>query len=258
MPARAMGVMRHPDPAGAGLESLAERCLSLPAGVIDAEGRVHRQVRVRALTGADEEALFERGSGADAVSVFLARAIVAVDGIDTPIDAAFTANLQLGDRDYLLLRLRQMDLGDAVHQVVRCPACSAKVDVDLLISELDVQRIALPQATYRVRLGDSELTLRLPCGHDQAAIEDLALRNPAAANTRLYARLVLDVDGAGPPGEDALRDWPAAQRALLADWLQAQLPGPDLYLDLACPHCKADMSYVFDLPAFFLPSGWPT
>lgn len=235
-------------------ESLAERRLWLPAGVLDAQGRLQREVRVRELTGADEEVLFERAqaSGARRVTAFLARAIASVAGFgDGSIDEAFTARLQLGDRDYLLLRLRQMDLGDAVHQVARCPACAQRVDVDLLISELPVRRLAHTAASYEVPLAGRTLRLRLPDGEDQAAVEQLALANPAAANTRLFARLVQDVDGQGPPGEDEVRAWPSALRAAVAAWLAQHLPGPDLFLELACPHCKADMSYAFDLNAFF-------
>lgn len=239
-------------------ESLAERRLRLPAGVLDAQGRVCRDVRVRELTGADEEALFERAlaSGSRRVSAFLSRVIESVDGLDgVPIDEGLADTLQIGDRDYLLLRLRQMDLGDAVHQVVRCPTCAEKVDVDLLISELPVRRLAEPQAHYEVQLGGHVLQVRLPSGADQAAVESLALANPAAANTRLFARLVLDVDGRGAPREADVRDWPSAQRSQLSAWLAAHMPGPDLFLELSCPHCKADMSYAFDLHAFFLPSG---
>lgn len=243
---------------GAQGESLAERRLLLPAGVVGAGGRVLREVRVRELTGADEEVLFERAqaSGARRVSAFLARAIEAVPGLEgTPIDETFTGSLQLGDRDYLLLRLRQLDLGDAVHQVMCCPACTGKVDVDLLISELPLKRLDHPQPVYEVQLAGRTLRLRLPTGADQAVVEDLALSNPAAANTRLFARLVHDVDGQGAPAEADVRGWPVALRAALGAWLADHLPGPDLFMELACPHCRADMSYAFDLHAFFLPSA---
>jgi hypothetical protein len=254
-----MGMMQAlpPDRAEgvAQIEPPAARCIELPGGLLDAAGRAHRRVHVRELTGADEEALFERSvSGSQRVSAFLARVIESVEGLDVPIDAGFTAGMHIGDRDYLLLRLRQLDLGDAVHQVMRCPACAAKVDVDLLISELPVRRLAEPQAAYPVNAGGMTLQVRLPSGADQAAVEALALDNPAAANTRLFARLVADVDGRGAPSEAQVRDWPVAARAQLSAWLQAQVPGPDLFLELACPHCQADMSYAFDLPAFFLPS----
>lgn len=235
------------------------RWVVLPLGWHDGNGHAHRDVHLRELTGADEEALFDHGagSGAQTVSAFLARVIERIDGVDAPIDADLTASLSLGDRDYLLLRLRQLELGDAVHQVVRCPACAGKVDVDLLISELPL-RAATPAASqFEVRLLDASLQLRWPTGADQAAVELLALANPAAANTRLFSRIVLDIDGCGAPSEDAVRGWPLARRQALAAWLEQHLPGPDLYLDLACPRCQADMSYVFDLYGFFLPSAWP-
>jgi hypothetical protein len=253
-----MGLMEAPPVADAvDGESLAERCLSLPGGVFDAQGRVHRLVRVRELTGADEEALFDRTepSGARRVSAFLARAIDSFEGMSGPIDTGFTEALHLGDRDYLLLRLRQLDLGDSVHQVLRCVGCAAKVDVDLLISELPVRRLAAPLPAFAVSLGGHALQVRLPTGADQHAVESLALANPAAANTRLFARLVQNVDGAGPPSEEAVRAWPVALRSGLSAWLQSQLPGPDLSLDLACPLCHADMSCTFDLHSFFLPSA---
>jgi len=242
--------------ADTAFESLAERTLKLPAGVLSRDGQVCRQVHVRALTGADEEALFERGhsSGSTRVTHFLSRAIERIDGLDTPIDEALVSAMHLGDRDYLLLRLRQIELGDAVHQVMRCPGCGERVDVDFAISELPVRRLAAPEPAYRLVLGGHSVVLRLPTGADQQAVEALALRNPAAANTLLFSRVVLEFDGHAPT-EDDLRAWPPALRAELAAWLDANTPGPDLFLDLACPHCKSDMSYAFDLPAFFLPSA---
>ena len=257
-----MSAIATPDRTGAAplAESLVERRLVLPGGVFDAAGRVHRVVQVRELTGADEERLFDRalGAGSRRVSAFLARAIAGIDGLDAPIDEAFVDALQIGDRDYLLLRLRQMDLGDAVHQVMRCPSCRAKVDIDFNISELPVRRLESPAAVTTVdspataSTAAARLRLRWPSGADQAAVESLALTNPAAANTRLFTRLVQDIDGRGAPDEAAVRAWPIGLRTRLSAWLAANTPGPDLYLDLDCPHCRTDMSYAFDLPAFFL------
>ncbi|MGH7620648.1 MAG: hypothetical protein ACREPM_25835, partial [Gemmatimonadaceae bacterium] len=121
-----------------------------------------------------------------------------------------------------------------------------------------VRRLADAGPVYRVRLaaaGGHDAAVRLPTGDDGAAVEALALENPAAANTRLFSRVVLDFDGGGPVTEDDVRGWPPALRTELAAWIDNGAPGPDLFLDLACPHCKADMSYAFDLHRFFLPSN---
>jgi hypothetical protein len=238
-----------------GEESLRARSLVLPGGLLGKAGHAScRQVQVRALTGADEEALFERGvSGSARVSAFLARAIAAIEGFDAPIDERLVDQMLLGDRDYLLLRLRQIELGDAVHQVMRCPGCGQKVDVDFAISELPVMRLEAPVPAYRITLAGRPALVRLPTGADQQAVEALALANPAAANTLLFSRVVLKWDGHSPT-PDEVRAWSPALRAELAGWLDTHAPGPDLFIDIACPHCKSDMSYVFDLQGFFLPS----
>jgi hypothetical protein len=217
-------------------------------------------VRLREMTGADEELLFEvdADSGAARVTALLQRLCEPLHPTQAP---DWAAQLPLGERDLLLLRLRQLDLGDAVHQVARCPQCAGKVDVDFALSELPF-KLAMAQAEdglHAVQIGDHTLHLRAPNGADQQAIEALARHNAAAANTRLFSRLVQRVEGPqgvdATPDEAAVRAWPLARRQALALWLQSNLPGPDLFLDLACPHCQADMSYVFDLHSFFLPSA---
>jgi len=243
-------------------ESLAERRLQLPGGVLGPDGRCHRMVRVRELTGADEEVLADTGAaGASLVTRFLARVVVEIEGLQRRVDEALVWDMLVGDRDYLLLRLRQIDLGDHVHQVMRCPspACGKKVDVDFLVSEIEVRRAGELQASYRVRLGEGaeavDALVRLPSGRDQEAMASLAPRNPAAANTRLFSRTVLKWGEGGALDEEAARALPLKQRSALAAFLERHSPGPNLYLDLQCPDCGADMGTSFDLNAFFLPSA---
>lgn len=241
-------------------ESLAERRLQLPGGVFDAGGVCHQIMHLRELTGADEELLCARqvDNGARQVSRFLARVIERIEGLDAPIDESLTGNMLIGDRDYLLLRLRQIEVGDHVHQIMRCPlpACGKKVDVDFLVSEINVARASKLAASYRVALGDAgeSALVRLPTGNDQEVIAALALSNPAAANTRLFSRLILQWGDAGALDEEQVRALPFKLRQQLVAFLERTAPGPDLYLDVQCPMCGAAMPYTFDLNAFFLPS----
>lgn len=244
-------------------ESLAARRVLLPGGVLDAAGRCHKSVVLRELDGGDEERLCaEYSSGARQVTVFLARAIAAIEGYDGPVDEALVADMLVGDRDYLLLRLRQIEVGDAVHQVLRCPApaCASKVDLDFSISELPVRRLERVEDGYELRLQPAEgaalaARLRLPSGADLEAVWPLLNVNAAEANTRLYSRLLQRVEGMARLDEAALRAMPLRLRNQLAQFIASQAPGPDLAIEIGCPHCGADMSYRFDLNAFFLPSA---
>jgi hypothetical protein len=66
-------------------------------------------LRVRELTGHDEEILADRSfaNGADQVTELLTRVIVAIDGLPGDINRGLVDGLLVGDRDYLLLRLRR-------------------------------------------------------------------------------------------------------------------------------------------------------
>jgi hypothetical protein len=239
-----------------------ERTIVLPGGVLDQAGRCYKTVTLRELTGADEELLCQRfENGAEQVTAFLARAIAGIDGWQAPIDVECVRNMLVGDRDYVLLRLRQAEVGNQVHEVVRCRAsgCGRKVDVDFLISELPVRHVATVAHRYAVALiddhgGRHDARLRLPTGADLEAVAGLIASQPGAANTRLYARILESIHGYEVGSEERMRALPLRLRSQLAAFVARTSPGPDLLIDVACPHCQADLAYTFDLHAFFLPS----
>lgn len=248
-------------------EDWAAGLLLLPGGILDGKGNCLKTVRVRELTGRDEELLADRRyrNAVEQVTDFLTQVIVEVPGLDRPVSKELVAEMLIGDRDYLLLRLRQVSLGDQVEQVMRCPstACGKKADVEFLISELPVRRVPTVQLWYEFDLSaparsedarSNHVTLRLPVGLDLEAVLDCKDLNPALANTRLFARIVKSV-GHSRVDEAAARDLPLRLRGEITDFLRGITPGPDLKIDIQCPHCGTDMSYGFDLYGFFLPNG---
>lgn len=245
-------------------ENLAEGRLVLPGGVLDGDGRCHRVVRVRELTGADEERLSDRryASAAGQVTDFLAHVLVEVEGLGAPVDGERVAGMLVGDRDYLLLRLRQRTFGDGVHQVLRCPspACGRKADVEFAISEMPVRRAQQVLPSYPFNLSrpawESDPSsdrgeLRLATGRDQEALGELAAVNPARAQTLLLSRVIGSLGRRSELDEEQVRALPMALRGELSARLAGLSPGPDLRIGIGCPHCGADMSYPFDLSAFF-------
>jgi hypothetical protein len=249
-------------------ENWAEGRLILPGGILDAAGNCHRTVFVRQLTGADEERLAERGyrNGAHQATEFLRHVLVRIEGMEVAISEDLTSGMLIGDRDYLILRLRQMALGDKVEQVLRCfrIGCGRKADVEFLISELPVRRIEAALARYDFTLSEPAFAgddtshrgaLRLPTGRDHEAILQASQQNPSVANTRLLSRILLRLGRSASPSEEAVRGLALRTRQEIGQFLHAITPGPDLTIDIQCPHCGADMTYPFDLYAFFLPSG---
>lgn len=241
--------------------------LVLPGGILDNQNRCFQTVLVRQLTGKDEELLADRRyrNAARQVTDFLAQVVVEVPGLNKLVNPALTEQMLIGDRDYLLLRLRQMTMGDRVEQVMRCPSvsCGKKADVEFQISELQVRRAGAIEPEYEFELSEPArkddpkskvVVLRLPRGQDQEAILDGEDLNPALANTRLFARIVKSL-GRRSLDEAEARDLPLKARHEITAFLRMMSPGPDLEIDIQCPHCGHDMSFPFDLYGFFLPSG---
>jgi hypothetical protein len=261
----------QPRPAPAGWlpaqEDWAAGRLLLPGGILDNRNRCFQTVLVRQLTGRDEELLADRHyhNAARRVTDFLAQVLVEVPGLNKPVSRELAAEMLIGDRDYLLLRLRQIAMGDRVEQVMRCPAatCGEKADVEFQISELQVRRVETVQLEYEFELSEPArkddpkskvVSLRLPTGRDQEAILDGKDLNPAVANTRLFARIVKKLGRRGLDEQEA-RDLPLKVRQEMTTFLRRLSPGPDLDIDIQCPHCRGDMSFPFDLYSFFLPNG---
>jgi hypothetical protein len=249
-------------------ESIAEGRLALPGGVIDGTGRCCRTVRVRELTGRDEEILADRRYTNPAVQVtdLLTRVVSGIDGLEGPVTPGLIAGMLIGDRDYLVLRLRQMTLGDAVHQVVRCPnlVCGRKADIEFSLSELPVRRLQEPRTSYEVVLPRPAMpddptsfrcALRLPTGDDHEAVARLEGGNSAVANTALLSRLLVRIGSRQGASEEHVRDFPLQVRGALLGFIERQAPGPDLRISVPCPHCGEDLTYPFDLASFFF-SEW--
>ena len=155
----------------------------VPGGLL-VEGSCYKRFHVRELTGADEERLTGRSyhSGSEQVTDFLANVIEGIEGHAGAVTNELVENMLIGDRDYLLLWLRQTTVGDRVNQVMRCPnpACAQKVDVEFFLSELAVKRVETVRPSYDLVLSSPAFAddatsnrgaFRLPTGKDQADLE---------------------------------------------------------------------------------------
>lgn len=215
---------------------VVETDLVLPGGLVLEDGRTLTRARLRALTGTEEEWLGEARGMASALKVtwLLSSCVTALDG--EAVDAERIRQMLVGDRDFLMLQLRRLTLGDDLVAVIACPACGAALDVEFRVSEVPVER--RPQ-TALWHTGESGIQFRLPVGGDQEAV--LGLEAPAAEKA-LLARCVAAGEGA--------RLTAAEHDAVIAE-MERRAPRVDLDLDETCPECGHRFLMAFDTTAFF-------
>jgi uncharacterized protein DUF6760 len=217
----------------------------LPGGYWDSGGRLHRSFELSALTGREEELLLTAGAEtASLVTAVLSRCLVRLGDL-SPVPSAVVRSLLVGDRQYLLLRLRQLTFGDAVRANLLCPwpECGGRVSATFSLSSVPV--VAPPERapTFTVPVRDAEVTFRLPTGADQEELSALAATNEAEALTRLLARCVVG---------SSVEDLSSAARAELEDHMSRLAPRVEQTMELACVECGRTFLAPFDIHRFLL------
>ena len=212
----------------------------MPGGLIDPEGRRLAAAELRPLTGAEEEWLAANPGvpSTQAVTRLLSACLVRLNDVAADVD--LVRSLLVGDRDYLMLQLRLITLGDKIGAVLNCPACHAKMDVDFAVRDVLVESRPQTTATYRLELDGRVVWFRLPTGGDQEAVLH---QDPETAADDLLARCLEDDGGVRLS---------LANRSAVAAAMDRLAPQLDLELDLTCPECAHGFVAPFDTTAFFL------
>jgi hypothetical protein len=213
--------------------------VELPGGLVLDGNRCLRKAALRPLNGREEEWLAEGRNLPSAVKVtrVLNSCLVSLD--KSPVTGEMVRSLLVGDREYLMLRLREMTLGDDVKAVLHCPVCSQRMDLSFRISETPVEERRQTAAAYSVGLGKRSVRFRLPSGGDQEAV--LAME-ASAATSELLRRCILD-DGGWPLSEE--------DREAVTAEMERLAPRVELELDAVCPECNHAFVAPFDTTAFF-------
>lgn len=218
--------------------------VSLPGGLATDEGQWLRHAELRPLTGLEEDWLIRNKNAPNAVTVtnILDSCLVTLGG--RPVTSATAGQLLVGDRDLLMLELRELTLGEHFFAVVNCPACREKMDVNFKAGEVPVDPPLSTGGPYTLQMTDPgrerNLQFRLPTGADQEAV--LGLPTEDAADKLLF-RCLLD-DG-GIQVNDT-------EKVLIAEAIERLAPKVELELELLCPSCGHQFVVPFDTTAFFL------
>lgn len=116
-----------------------EYTFELPKGYVDPKGQVHREITIREITGADQEAMLNpqlRNNPAKMLTALLARVITRLGTLEgRQVDTTVTAAMLKSDRDFLILKLKEIDAGPEMDIDVECPDCGKKFKAMLDISD---------------------------------------------------------------------------------------------------------------------------
>ncbi len=238
----------------------------LPGGYISREGTVYRDCDLVSLSGREEELLAEkRGpAGAFQVTSILSSCVRRIGSI-SPVTEEVARSLLVADRQFLLLRLRQITFGEQVRATIFCPwpDCSKKTDIDFLISDIPVIESKDKGPVYKMELSEDaaitddhgtvyrEIAFRLPNGGDQEAVSPYIYENEANALNMLLGRCIKNIGPFMPPGEEMVKRLSPLARMEIEAHMEAVAPKIDLTMETRCPECGRGYTAPFDLQEFF-------
>lgn len=238
----------------------------LPGGYVDASGGIHRDVTLSPLSGHEEELLADSGKGSSAylVTAVLNRCIHSI-GTISPLSEEMARNLLVADRQYLLLKLREVTFGENVQTTILCPwpGCGQKVDIDFSLKDIPVEESTFKGPVYTVKLppgavfsdkqGEEhrEIAFRLPNGGDQEALSSVVAENEALALTKLLERCIKKIGPFENPGNDLIAELSSKARMEIEKQMDKVAPKVDLTMGAKCPECGREFTLPFELQDFF-------
>jgi hypothetical protein len=188
---------------------------------------------------------WERGQGRSSVERALALLAAGLPS-SRPADLA---ELSLGRRDLLLLRLRELTLGSTLKGYANCPRCGVTIDFSVLVDDVwfPAPRLAAGEQGERLTTADGwEVEFRLPNSRDLAAAA--GCRGVEEARGLLLGRTIVAARHRGR--EVAAGELPPEVVAAVAERLEACDPQAETPLALACARCGHRWQLLLDIAAF--------
>lgn len=218
------------------------------------------------LSGREEEFLAENQGqeSASLVTAVLTRCIRRI-GAMSPVSEEVVRNLVVADRQYLLLKLREVTFGNQIQATILCPwpNCGKRVDIDFSLKDIPVRESKDKGSMYTMELSPEaafisnhgevyrEVTFRLPNGGDQEVISPIISKNEARALTMLLGRCILSIGTVKYPGDEMINRLSPLSRMEIERQMDAVAPKIDLTMGAICPECGREFGVPFDLHEFF-------
>lgn len=224
----------------------------LLGGHVDDDGLVHDDVELSPLTGYEEYELgnVRAGTCAATISTWVLSQCVKRVGAIRCVDESLIRSLLVGDRDYLIIKLRSLSFGSRVDCVFRCTdsQCGALMDVTFNLDEIEFECKPITQRYFEVQIPTAAepgsdykklIQLRLPNGGDQETLATW-MDDEAVAVEELLKRCAR--------GSDDLE----VRSSEIDKWMHRLAPHAELDIEAECPECGRAFNHNVDVAKLFL------
>ena len=231
--------------------------LTIPCGLIGENGEIYTDAEIREISGHEEDMLASKKIPASRkMGTLLAKCCTRLGPYTGDELEKQVRNLPVGDRVLLLLRIRQITLGDEFPYRHECPECNYKGMFTIDLNDMEVK--AMPDPTQRIHEFDlssgAHVRFHIMTGTDEERLSDVMKESDKVTMT-ILARLDL-LDG-GLPTLEVIKDLGMKLRNELRDRFNEVEGGVDTSVEIECPRCEELVITELDITqqGFFFPSA---
>lgn len=253
----------------------------LPAGYLSADGKLHKTVYLEEMTGVEEDILSSPGGEViGKLNMVMGNCIKKIGDVEDKKEIrAAVPRLPLADRNFLIIAMRRVSLGDEFTMEVTCSRCGKEQSIMLDLSTLEIKQMEDPMrrefdlnlpsgraVSWKVMTGEEEDVLakiREATNKDLLTYATLVRitsldGSPLTVGNRITdARGKVSLDKAGRSAFAVVKKLSARDRNALRVEFQNKEGGVDTEVEYVCDKCSMKVKAEFD-PAqigFFFPSG---
>ncbi|MGY8871582.1 MAG: T4 family baseplate hub assembly chaperone [Pseudomonadales bacterium] len=185
----------------------------------------------------------------------LQRALILLAAAFPEINSGSLAKLSIGQRDLLLMQLRERLFGPLLLNRSVCPECYEQLEWQNNLSDFIVQ-VNKPSSEQHFELEQDEykLQFRLPNSLDIAAVINSESEIPIQQQLLSHCVLSAKLEGSDYEPENL----PKVLVQALMERIEQLDPQADIRINLACPECSHEWTVLFDIASFLWEevNGW--
>jgi len=233
--------------------------IELPVGLF-VDGKYIKEAEIRRLTGKARKELARpeiRNDSMKAVEALLHLCLIRI-GDYTTITKDIMDALFVADRDYIVLKTREISTSKDVTVQGTCPACRKDIQVDIPLDKIRILRNADstksdekgPYAEFEV--GEHKAEFYYPRGRDLKTVARFVdMDNPVEVQYGLYGVTVRTWDGV--PIDGGMEHWDSLDIETIEDLQEAyeeNTPGVDSLININCHSCSRQFSASIEVLDF--------
>lgn len=251
-----------------------EAVFKLPCGYVDVNDKEHREVEVAKLKGRVRKAIARQEVRSNPVKILdtvLSHCVVRIGEVKNP-KKSMLDGLVTGDRDFIVLKVRQLSMGDTVEVEATCPGCNHSRPFTLDLKEVEVVMRDEPDdgseadiywnkdaRAWCFKVENPALKVfaefRLPTGFDQEAVAKYLRSNPVEANYRVYAGCLLEWNSEKGPFDLAfIEDLDLDVLDYIEDQFRTRIPGVEGTHQAECEGCAREFVVTLESSDFLFRS----